>query len=57
MKITVIIKTGSILTGETDSNGVIELRAKMKLDEVVYLKHNTGKEYLIHVNNIDVIDR
>lgn len=55
MKIKVFIKSGSSFVGES-SWDICELQRMMKTDGVIYLKHESGLEYLIPKENIDVIE-
>jgi len=56
MKIKVFTKSGSLFTGQTDSNFAYELQKRIKDQDTVYVKHESGIEYIIPMLNIDVIE-
>lgn len=54
MKITVILKSGSSLTGESNFSDSSYLQQSSS--DMVYLKHKDGKGYLIPKTSIDVVE-
>jgi len=56
MKIKVFTKSGSSFTGQTDCNWAYELQKRIQDQSTVYVKHESGIEYIIPMINVDVIE-